>query len=122
MAMSLRVQRYRRAVKDARATLSRIARRKKAEYQMVWFIHLPLHEAAMALGVSCDTIQAMCRRKGVRLWPARKIAALDRRIAKLEKRMSVGTGGRELRAKILDDWTKLTRERMDIYCEMMKRL
>ncbi|KAL6844303.1 hypothetical protein ACP4OV_025976 [Aristida adscensionis] len=113
-----RYQRYRRAVRAARRALSRISRAQRYEENVVWFIHLPLKQAAMALDVSCTTIRRFCRRKGVQRWPGRKIAALDRRIARLEYRMSKA-GSRKQRAKMMEDWRKSLRERMDIYCDMM---
>ncbi|OQU82626.1 hypothetical protein SORBI_3006G276566 [Sorghum bicolor] len=97
---------------------SSISRRKKCTDDIVWFIHLPMRQAAMALGMSCATIQRTCRRNGIQRWPSRKIGALDRKIAKLENNMFLKRD-RVKRAKMLDEWNKLSRERMDIYCYFM---
>ncbi|CAL5094589.1 unnamed protein product [Urochloa decumbens] len=98
-----------------------ISRKKKCSSDLVWFIHLPMRQAAVALGTSSATIKRICRRNGVQRWPARKIGALDRRIAKLEKNMSMKRP-RAQRIKTMDEWKKLTRQRMDIYCDFMSSL
>ncbi|XP_066344606.1 protein RKD3-like [Miscanthus floridulus] len=97
---------------------SSISRRKKCTDDMVWFIHLPMRQAAKALGMSCAMIQRTCRSNGIQRWPSRKIGALDRKILKLEKNMFLPRD-RVKRTKMLDEWKKLSRERMDIYCNFM---
>jgi len=47
-----------------------------------------------------------------------QIGALDRKILKLEKNMFLPRD-RVKRTKMLDEWKKLSRERMDIYCNFM---
>lgn len=52
---------------------SSTSRRKKCSDDMVWFIHLPMRQAAMALGMSCAKIRRTCRRNGIQRWPSRKV-------------------------------------------------
>ncbi|CAN6333333.1 unnamed protein product [Urochloa humidicola] len=109
------------ATQQQRRAAEAITRKKKCSSDLVWLIHLPMLQAAAALGTSCATIKRICRRNGVQRWPSRKIGALDRRIAKLEKDLNI-TRPRALRIKMMDEWKKLTRQRMDIYCDFMSLL
>ena len=51
------------------------------------FYHLPLREAAKAMGVCPTSLKRQCRREGVGRWPYRKLKSINQQIEELQAQM-----------------------------------
>ncbi|KAI3979370.1 hypothetical protein MKX01_001562 [Papaver californicum] len=65
-----------------RLTLNDVAR---------WF-HLPINKAAEELQICTTVLKKTCRKYGVQRWPYRTVASINKKITKLEKSLTEGTG------------------------------
>eukprot|EP01094_Clydonella_sp_ATCC50884_P019534 TRINITY_DN383_c0_g1_i1.p1 TRINITY_DN383_c0_g1~~TRINITY_DN383_c0_g1_i1.p1 ORF type:complete len:346 (-),score=158.15 TRINITY_DN383_c0_g1_i1:501-1538(-) len=49
------------------------------------YFHLPINDVAKELGVCATVLKKICRKKGIKRWPHRKIKSLNNMIADLER-------------------------------------
>lgn len=71
---------------------------------------LPIKDAAARLNLCTTLLKQLCRRIGIQRWPQRKIAALDKRISKLEDTLRKESDSME-KSKLKSDLDILTLER-----------